>query len=65
MRRTIVESAGVKIEANGIEYQLNLHKDLKTGQMYISGNNIADVDFNFEEVEKNGLSGSTTNLNLK
>ncbi len=61
----LVESAGVKIEANGVEYKFNLHKDLKTGQMYISGNNIADVDFNFEQVEKDGPPKSTTNLDLK
>lgn len=52
----LFDSVGTKIEANGIEYNFNIHKDTKTGQMYISGNNILDMDFNFVEIKKDELS---------
>lgn len=55
----LVDSVGAKIEANGIVYNFNIHKNLKTGQMYLSGDKIADIDFNFVEVEKDGISEST------
>ncbi|MCP4265542.1 MAG: hypothetical protein GY777_08200 [Candidatus Brocadiaceae bacterium] len=38
----LFETVGWKIEENGKEYNLNIHRDLKTGQTYISANNISD-----------------------
>ncbi len=61
----LFDSVGAKIEADGIEYSFNIHKDIKTGQMYISGNNISDIDFNFEEIKENAFSEENEELDLK
>ncbi len=52
----LFDTVGWELEANGKKFNLNLHRDLKTGQMYISGNDLSEIDFTFKEIIKGTLS---------
>ncbi|MBU1143292.1 MAG: hypothetical protein KKH92_06575 [Firmicutes bacterium] len=61
----LVDTIGVQFEANEKKYNLNIHKDLKSGNMYISGDNLTNIDFDFKEVNENTLTGKDREITLK
>jgi hypothetical protein len=52
----LFDTIGWEFEANGKKYNFNVHRDLQTGQMYISGNDLSEIDFNFKEIKKDASS---------
>jgi hypothetical protein len=58
----LFDTVGWELEANGKKFNLNLHRDLKTGQMYISGNDLSEIDSTYKEIKKEDAIDYKTSL---
>lgn len=60
----LFDSVGAKIEANGTEFNMNIHRNLKTGQMYLSVNGTSKIDVALDEINEDTVSEENRKLDF-